>query len=872
MRSRNGIAVTALAAAMVLSAGPARGHSYGRLNVFGAVEVNQSVQTAQFLDGPAIGLSAHKPTTLRVYLSANRYDHGTFGVHFPTFSSVRADGTLTVRRAGAVIATLLAVNGPVAITPWFWPSTANANSSLNFNLASPPDGDLTFELSLVSLSPGIEAVNPAAFVRTFEHNRVLRVQAVKLEYDHDNNPATPTTKSPADSMVRDGKNWFVKSGPLAPCKLLYWVNPTPLPWTTDITATTSTSGTLNGTLAGMRFQGSTTYDNVYGWWQGSVSGNGAAQGPICTSPRGTAAHGNTDPVRYQRTFTHELYHNYYQDHLADGFANQTCDALPGADAGTGQIGLVGWDTGAGAPVPATKLDVMVPAQVTTAAWQAPARYTLFWNLWSPARESALDACHFDWWSLERDRFLPFGPVGTPRQPAPRLFVSGSIRPDGTGELLPAWELVRGIAVDAAARQGSFSVALIGLDGRVVARRRFEAHFFGDSLQPVPHSFSFVLPVPRDARGRRNLSEIRLRRGQKVLDSIPVTKEPPRLQILDPSPGQTPVLDKPFALRWAAADADGGSRHGLHFAVQYSPDKGEHFVGIANNVRGQQLLLDPQLLPGGSDVQLRVLATDGLNTAEAVVGPFLVPRKAPTVEIVSPPKDPMLLVAAGRSVTLLGTGESPDDGVMPGQRLRWDSDLQGELGAGLNIEVRLTEGLHTITLTGEDKAGVPATAEVQVQVVSTDQDSDQDGTADYADRCLSEFGPPANQGCPYTPENQPLAMKARVRDKKGRERFSFRNPKQVFFDVTIHNPRPEPVSLALLRLQGTDPRNLLTEREVAVQETLEPGGESTHTLRFRDVFETKGARSGGYSVVFESQDARREGVAHAATALLIERRK
>jgi hypothetical protein len=863
-------------AALSLLAAPVRAHDYGNVFVAPGLEVTQSIQTSpQVPSATGIGLSAHKPTEIRAYLQANRYVHlnlGFFTIHFPSFNPVTVDGTLTVKQGAVTIATLPATNGPVALTPWTSPIFDNANSSLNFAMTFPPSGTVTFELSLTTSTPGVTVTNPAPASRTFEHNQRLRIQAVKLEFDHDNNPVTPPTKSPSPAMVADGKDWFLKSGPLAPCKLLYWVNPTPLQVTTDLSVTSS--GALLSTLAGMQVQGSTTYDNVFGWWQGGVSGNGLATVPACAAAHAAGAYGNTDPVRYQRTFTHELYHNYWQDHLADGIANSTCDAHPGPDTGTGQIGVVGWDTSLSTPVPANRLDVMVPGQVTSAAWQSPNRYSLFWNLWSPAFESFFDACHFDWWIDRPILFEPFGlepPVVI--DPIRLGFINGIIDPTKIGRLWPSWELVRSLPPSPITREGSFSAQLIDLKGEVIDERRFEPDFEGDSArdarQPAPASFAFLMPVPFDSTGRRNVSEVRLVHDAEVLDRIPVTPNAPRLQILAPQPKEQPILKDRFELQWEASDPDPGPR-GLYFAVQYSPDGGQHFLALANNIWGRTSYpFDPGKLPGGSTVLFRVMATDGFNTTEADIGPFEVPRKAPTVEIVSPPADPMTVVGAEKSLTLMGTGDSPDDGVLPGPRLKWSSDVQGDLGEGYTLEVRLKPGRHLVTLTGTDRADVPATAQVSVEVLPPGQDTDKDGTPDYADRCPNDPGPPANQGCPYDAATLPLDVKVTVQNKMGNPQDIFDHAQDVFFDVLIKNPRAGPVSLAFHRLTMTDPNGGVFTMDVPEALTLGPGESSSRNVSFFDVFGTLSLPNGPYSVVFEPNDAGRQPVGHAVAAFAVD---
>ncbi len=88
---------------------------------------------------------------------------------------------------------------------------------------------------------GVVAVDPPATSRDFFHNRRLRVEGVRLQYDND-----PARIADA-GMAANGVQWFLKSGPLAPCKLQYWVNPTVLQWPTDLSLTID--GTLLTTLA-----------------------------------------------------------------------------------------------------------------------------------------------------------------------------------------------------------------------------------------------------------------------------------------------------------------------------------------------------------------------------------------------------------------------------------------------------------------------------------------------------------------------------------------------------------------------------------------------------------------------------------------------
>ena len=863
MRSRAVPLVFSALAVAFLFTGLASAHDYGQVNLaLGSMEVTQSVQTLpQVPSAAAVALSAHKTTTIRAYIQAQHYTHLSIPFltfHFPDSTPISVNGTLTVRQGATVIATLPAANGPISVASWSTPSPPNPNSSLNFNLAFPPSGSLTFELDIITTTPGVTAIDPAAETFTFTHNRRLRIQGVSLQYDNDGNPATPPTKSPDPALVANGMGWFLKAGPLASCKLQYWVNPTPLQWATDLTTDPfdDSGGVLRSTLAGMKVQGSITYDDVYGWWQGSVDGNGNSQLPgSCGASHGVGIYGNTDPVRYQRTFNHELYHNYWQVHYADGFSNWSCDAHPGADSGTGQIGIVGWDTSIGAPVPANKLDVMVPGQVTSAAWQDAARYSYLASLWADTGvESLLDPCHFNWWQLiPIDTWAPFALLTPDEQELPQtdfLFVSGAIEPTGAGKLLPTWRLVRPTLPDPPDPSGTHSVQRIDSTGKPIDQRRFTPQFEGDGDR-VPYSFAFKIPTPL-VSGRLNLSEIRLMQGDAILDQHGASPNLPAVQITGPDPRQTPILDKPFELRWAASDPDGGA---LTSSVQYSPDNGKSFVGLANNLAGDLFVGDPNLLPGGAQVLFRVLVTDGVNTSGAMAGPFQVPRKAPEVVITAPASDTQAipLVGACKGMTLEGFGSSPDDGVLPGDQLDWSSDVQGGLGRGYAINTCLRAGDHVITLTGTDRAGKQGTARVRVSVVAEGTDRDGDGTPDYADVCPDIAGPPENGGCPYNSTDQPLKVEVVVRDGAGHAGNRFDSFFDVFFDVMLTNPRSVDVMIQTMRVDLTDPAGNVGMVDIPQPLVLGAGGTQTLGYSFFDVFRGATPTYGPYSAVFEPND-------------------
>src|SRR5262249_27670475 len=118
----------------------------------------------------------------------------------------------------------------------------------------------------------------------------------------------------------------------------------------------------------------------------------------------------------------------------------------------------------------------------------------------------------------------------------------------------------------------------------------------------------------------------------------------------------------------ASDADGDP---LTFTVQYSPDNGATWQAVCTDYSSLEITLSTTLLPGGSQARLRVVASDGVNTALAVTGPFVIAKHPPQPAI---------------------------DGVTEGQRLDFGSDVR-LAGAALDAENGSKDNQLTWTLSG-----------------------------------------------------------------------------------------------------------------------------------------------------------------------------
>ncbi|MGS2724874.1 hypothetical protein ACVBEJ_14130 [Porticoccus sp. GXU_MW_L64] len=91
------------------------------------------------------------------------------------------------------------------------------------------------------------------------------------------------------------------------------------------------------------------------------------------------------------------------------------------------------------------------------------------------------------------------------------------------------------------------------------------------------------------------------------------------------------------------------------------------------------------------------------------------NSAPTAQINEP--FTVRAIVGGQTIELEGEASDPEDGNLTGSALRWNSDLEGELGEGAVITTVLSfEGEHDIALTATDSGGSADTANTNILVL------------------------------------------------------------------------------------------------------------------------------------------------------------
>jgi uncharacterized repeat protein (TIGR03803 family) len=191
-----------------------------------------------------------------------------------------------------------------------------------------------------------------------------------------------------------------------------------------------------------------------------------------------------------------------------------------------------------------------------------------------------------------------------------------------------------------------------------------------------------------------------------LTSISVAGTPPKVTITSPGAGFAGTGEEPIS--WniqSTASATFTSR------IYYSTDKGTTWEQI-DETNAMTDVLDFNTLPGTSSALIRVDVSDGVNTGSATSVPFSVPKKAPSTIVINSPATGAIQQAAN-PVFLTGGAYDADDGVLSGNALEWSDNVQGSLGSGSPLTVKLKPGRHTINLTATDSDGNALTATTQI---------------------------------------------------------------------------------------------------------------------------------------------------------------
>jgi len=257
--------------------------------------------------------------------------------------------------------------------------------------------------------------------------------------------------------------------------------------------------------------------------------------------------------------------------------------------------------------------------------------------------------------------------------------------------------------------GTYTIEAVDVFSKTLSSQGFDVSFVvltnpPREVDPAPFEVTVAIPAGTQA--------FRIKRDEQVLKVVPISPNRPTINITTPTAGQN--ISGLYTITWQSNDLDGSP---LYHTVEYSHN-GRDWLVLAAKITTTQLLANFDALPGGGQSRIRVIVTDGINTAEAVSDAFVVTPKPPTVFIESPSTGARYRWET--TISLVGSAYDPQDGWLHAdEALEWRSDRDGVLGRGEMLNLSdLSVGQHTITLSAADSLNLTTTTSVRINVGET----------------------------------------------------------------------------------------------------------------------------------------------------------
>lgn len=288
-----------------------------------------------------------------------------------------------------------------------------------------------------------------------------------------------------------------------------------------------------------------------------------------------------------------------------------------------------------------------------------------------------------------------------------LTIAGAIAADGSTAGINSLLRTSSMVETPPQEAGDYTIRLLNGSGAAIANYAFAPMMSEDSQGEW---MNFVETVPF-AAGTRRVQVLSNNSGE-VLAEQTVSASAPVISNVS-LPGAISPLEGTVTLAWQASDPDGGI---LRFDLLYSANGGD-FKLLASGLRGSSYTFDTAELSGGDGV-FRVIASDGVNTAQADSASFPVVMKAPTVHILSPVEGQQ--IQYGQPINLVGYAQDPQDGMMEdASNLLWMGP-DGPIDVGPMIGLTGMDAAGTVEITLQATNSMGISAEKTVQIVIGDE--------------------------------------------------------------------------------------------------------------------------------------------------------
>jgi hypothetical protein len=470
-------------------------------------------------------------------------------------------------------------------------------------------------------------------------------------------------------------------------------------------------------------------DYIYGWLPEGTLGDGGMADPKWDKGAGKAAFGENDPTEGRRIFAHEIAHLMGRRHtntqdnlnrprdcaLNDSwrcFGNPDCrayvdpdsdwvreDSLPGPppfpDSTIQDYGLDGYGSywldslSFAVKDPDDTYDYMSYCGTLAGdnVWTSPWTYE---HIYSETLSTQTTA-------------LALQPLSTPQ---PYFIASGLVYTDNTATLDPIWVITKTVTPRNPPEGTQYCLEAQDASGVPLVSRCFDLTFVNYETGEATNvdGFNLMLPYPS------GVARIVLKKGTEEIAVQLASANAPIVTVLSPNGGESWSATGTYTITWSASDADGDP---LTYRVLYSPD-GSKWVPVSSIITQTQLAVNAEVLAGGTNALIRVMASDWVNTSsDESDDVFTVGRKPPSAYILSPESG--ITIQPNTPLLLQGYAYDLEDGVLEEGSLQWSSNIDGALGSGSDVLVILSSGQHIITFTAQDSDGNFGEAQISVYV-------------------------------------------------------------------------------------------------------------------------------------------------------------
>src|SRR5690606_950670 len=236
----------------------------------------------------------------------------------------------------------------------------------------------------------------------------------------------------------------------------------------------------------------------------------------------------------------------------------------------------------------------------------------------------------------------------------------------------------------------------------------------------------------------------------------VGESSPEIAIVSPTGGEALAADEVFEVAWTASDADGDP---LTYSVWYSRDDGETWIPLATQLAETMFAWTSAAAPGTDAARVKVVASDGFHSAEAVSNVFRIAPKRPSISI-RRPSDGAVVVGSALlelrgAAHAAGLGEFDED-----DAYTWSSSVDGVLGVGRRLTVHsLSPGAHEIRLEA-NVDGETVETSIAIEVLA---DTDRDGIPDEIEAAHPALDPEDGEDAFLDPDGDGIATGPEVVD-------------------------------------------------------------------------------------------------------------